>query len=103
MDESSELVGPQNSPNHYGWTKAQAETMVLAANGAPLEPAARGALQTVAVRPCSGIFGLQDNFMTEKWLELGQVQIIPHLSPSLPISPHISPHLPRSWASRSSV
>ena len=96
MDESSELVGPQNSPNHYGWTKAQAETMVLAANGAPLEPAARGALQTVAVRPCSGIFGLQDNFMTEKWLELGQVQIIPHLSPSLPISPHISPHLPTS-------
>ena len=54
MDESSELVGPQNSPNHYGWTKAQAETMVLAANGAPLEPAARGALQTVAVRPCRG-------------------------------------------------
>ena len=92
MDESSELVGPQNSPNHYGWTKAQAETMVLAANGAPLEPAARGALQTVAVRPCSGIFGLQDNFMTEKWLELGQVQI----SPSLPISPHISPYLPTS-------
>ena len=96
MDESSELVGPQNSPNHYGWTKAQAETMVLAANGAPLEPAARGALQTVAVRPCSGIFGLQDNFMTEKWLELGQVQIIPispHISPYLPISPHISPYL----------
>jgi nucleoside-diphosphate-sugar epimerase len=76
MDETSPLVGAHNSPNHYGWTKAQAEAMVLGANGSPLTPAARGALQTVAVRPCSGIFGLHDNFITERWLDLGSVQIM---------------------------
>jgi len=76
MDETSPLVGPHDSPNHYGWTKVQAEAAVLGAHGTELSPAGRGKLQTVAVRPCSAIFGLQDNFMTEKWLEAGKVQLM---------------------------
>ena len=49
MDEDSALVTELTSPNHYGWTKVQAECAVLAAHSPTLG--------TVSVRPCSGIFG----------------------------------------------
>eukprot|EP00928_Gymnodinium_smaydae_P075441 TRINITY_DN58456_c0_g1_i1.p1 TRINITY_DN58456_c0_g1~~TRINITY_DN58456_c0_g1_i1.p1 ORF type:complete len:416 (-),score=70.90 TRINITY_DN58456_c0_g1_i1:110-1357(-) len=75
MDEQSPLVDASNSPNHYGWTKVQAENAILAANGARL-PNNNGKLVTGSIRPCSGIFGPGDNFMTERFLREGKVQII---------------------------
>jgi plant 3beta-hydroxysteroid-4alpha-carboxylate 3-dehydrogenase len=75
MDESSRLIDASNSPNHYGWTKVQAERIVLQAHETRL-PGGHGALQTAAVRPCSAIFGPQDNFITQKWLDAGAAQLI---------------------------
>jgi len=67
MDEKSALVTESSSPNHYGWTKVQAETAVLAADSPTL--------RTVSVRPCSGIFGPEDMFITEKHIKEGHAQI----------------------------
>ena len=66
LDEDSPQVTKETSPNHYGWTKVQAEKIVLAANGQPL--ARGGTLSTAAVRPCSAIFGPDDNFISETWI-----------------------------------
>ena len=80
MDESSPLVGPTTSPNHYGWSKVQAEHAVLNANGSAGATkgllGARRTLATGAIRPCSGIFGPEDRFMTQRWLDAGQTDII---------------------------
>ena len=74
LDEDSPQVTKETSPNHYGWTKVQAEKIVLAANGQPL--ARGGTLSTAAVRPCSAIFGPDDNFISETWIRAGALQII---------------------------
>merc|ERR1712166_1649403 len=67
MDEESTLVTELTSPNHYGWTKVQAECAVLAVHSPTL--------RTVSVRPCSGIFGSEDIFITEKHIKEGHAQI----------------------------
>mmetsp|Transcript_63656 Transcript_63656/g.207731 ORF Transcript_63656/g.207731 Transcript_63656/m.207731 type:complete len:215 (+) Transcript_63656:498-1142(+) len=75
MDESSPLVDERNSPNHYGWTKVQAEVAILKAHGTPLS-SGRGKLAAAAARPCSGIFGPGDNFITERFLRDENLQIM---------------------------
>eukprot|EP00440_Ansanella_granifera_P022034 gb/GFBE01023925.1/.p1 GENE.gb/GFBE01023925.1/~~gb/GFBE01023925.1/.p1 ORF type:complete len:538 (+),score=63.98 gb/GFBE01023925.1/:1-1614(+) len=72
MDERTPLVTASNAPNHYGWTKVQAERAVLAANGQVLSKGGR--LLTGCIRPCSAIFGPEDNFITERYLKSGCVQ-----------------------------
>jgi len=72
MNEQSAMVDRESSPNHYGWTKAQAELCVLAADGSKH---GKGALRSCAVRPCSGIFGPDDNFISEKFLREGDLKI----------------------------
>lgn len=52
VDESSPYVTKEASHNHYSWTKALSEKIMLAANCEEL--------RTVSVRPCSGIFGPSD-------------------------------------------
>eukprot|EP00927_Polykrikos_kofoidii_P009691 TRINITY_DN14056_c0_g1_i1.p1 TRINITY_DN14056_c0_g1~~TRINITY_DN14056_c0_g1_i1.p1 ORF type:complete len:435 (+),score=46.71 TRINITY_DN14056_c0_g1_i1:196-1305(+) len=74
MDESSPYVDAASSPNHYGWTKVQAEQAIIQANGTEL-PNGKGHLATAAVRPCSAIFGPNDNFITEKTLREGEVKV----------------------------
>eukprot|EP00656_Telonema_subtile_P054495 TRINITY_DN8170_c0_g1_i1.p1 TRINITY_DN8170_c0_g1~~TRINITY_DN8170_c0_g1_i1.p1 ORF type:complete len:347 (+),score=87.13 TRINITY_DN8170_c0_g1_i1:126-1166(+) len=69
LDETSELVTRDNSPNHYGWTKAVAETTALEFNGR--SSAGRAPLRVVVLRPCSGIFGHGDRFLTQKPMEDG--------------------------------
>jgi len=68
MDETSPMVDAASSPNHYGWTKVQAEQEVLRAD----QP---GGMRAVAVRPCSGIFGPTDAFITEQFLRDGECKI----------------------------
>jgi 3beta-hydroxy-delta5-steroid dehydrogenase/steroid delta-isomerase len=63
LDESAAYCTAETAENHYAWTKAQAEQLVLAANGTPLPSG--GKLLTVALRPCSGIFGAMDQMITE--------------------------------------
>eukprot|EP01062_Namystynia_karyoxenos_P062327 TRINITY_DN5521_c0_g1_i1.p1 TRINITY_DN5521_c0_g1~~TRINITY_DN5521_c0_g1_i1.p1 ORF type:complete len:397 (+),score=121.79 TRINITY_DN5521_c0_g1_i1:83-1273(+) len=62
MTEEDPLVDRRDAHNHYTWTKAAAEKAVLAADGE------RG-LRTVAVRPCSGVFGATDKVMLEPALK----------------------------------
>jgi len=66
MDETSAMVGPHDSPNHYGWSKVQSERAVLAANNT-LGPDATRPLRTGCVRPCSAIFGPEDRFITQRF------------------------------------
>eukprot|EP00301_Raphidiophrys_heterophryoidea_P028022 c9943_g1_i1.p1 GENE.c9943_g1_i1~~c9943_g1_i1.p1 ORF type:complete len:503 (-),score=137.94 c9943_g1_i1:274-1782(-) len=56
LDESAPLVTRQNSPNHYCWTKADSEVLVLAANGVP-SIYSSVVLATAVIRPCTMIFG----------------------------------------------
>ena len=71
MDEKVPYVTRENCPNHYGWTKAIAEQIVLNANGV------NGVL-TAAIRPCSGIFGAEDRHMLEPMLKLGRALLTPN-------------------------
>lgn len=59
MTEDDPYISREHSHNHYTWTKAKAERLVRAANGVD-------GLQTVCVRPCSGVFGFGDRMMLEK-------------------------------------
>lgn len=59
MTEEDPYIPREQSHNHYTWTKAKAEQVVRAANGV-------SGLQTVCVRPCSGVFGFGDRMMLEK-------------------------------------
>jgi len=54
LDERVPLVDKNNAYDTYNVTKAEAEKLVLAANG-------EGGLKTVALRP-SGIFGYVDDY-----------------------------------------
>lgn len=75
MDEGSPYVTAENSINHYSWTKAQAERLVLGANGSPLATRP-GNLSSASIRPCSGIFGPNDVLITEKALTSGNVEVL---------------------------
>ena len=65
MSEESPYVTTNNSPNHYGWTKALAEQHVLAANGQAWT-SGNGHFATASIRPCSGIFGRRDKLNLER-------------------------------------
>jgi 3beta-hydroxy-delta5-steroid dehydrogenase/steroid delta-isomerase len=67
LDESAAYCTADTAENHYAWTKAQSEQLILAANGTPLPSG--GKLLTVALRPCSGIFGAMDQMISELTLK----------------------------------
>ena len=71
MDEKTEYVTRENSPNHYGWTKAIAEQIVLKADGI-------AGVRTGAIRPCSGVFGADDRHMLDNMLKLGRSPLPPN-------------------------
>ena len=104
-DETTPYVTRANAVHHYAASKARAEEVVLAANGAAFlvnsgggggqnsgggdqEGAAVAAaaaaaaansnntLSTVALRPCSGIFGAADNLMVEPALTKGETILL---------------------------
>ena len=68
MDESTPYVTAGTALSWYGWSKAEAEKLVLAANV--------DGFQTVAVRPCSGIFGPNDRLITQRALESNTVTML---------------------------
>jgi len=68
MDESSPYVTRAASMNHYTWTKAVAERLVL--------EAAAPDLQTCSVRVCSAMIGPRDVILTQKFQDLG-VMVVP--------------------------
>jgi len=71
MDEKVDYVTRETSPNHYGWTKAIAEQIVLKADGF-------AGLRTAAVRPCSGVFGAEDRHLLDGFLKLGRTPLPPN-------------------------
>eukprot|EP01065_Artemidia_motanka_P037924 TRINITY_DN46813_c0_g1_i1.p1 TRINITY_DN46813_c0_g1~~TRINITY_DN46813_c0_g1_i1.p1 ORF type:complete len:459 (+),score=106.65 TRINITY_DN46813_c0_g1_i1:60-1379(+) len=62
MDETSPLVSRDRSHNHYSWTKAAAEGVVLKA-------AAGSTVRTAIIRPCSVVFGPGDVRILERTLQ----------------------------------
>jgi sterol-4alpha-carboxylate 3-dehydrogenase (decarboxylating) len=68
--EKLPYVTRDSAPNHYGWTKAISEQLVLAADG--------NQMRTVSVRPCSAIFGSDDRYMLEPMLKLGRTILPPN-------------------------
>lgn len=64
LDEAAPYCTAKSAMNHYAWTKAQAEQLVLNANGTPLA-SRKGQLTAAALRPCSGIFGASDALIAE--------------------------------------
>lgn len=64
LDEAAPYCTAKSAMNHYAWTKAQAEQLVLNANGTPLA-SGKGQLTAAALRPCSGIFGASDALIAE--------------------------------------
>lgn len=76
LTEDAPLATRETSYNHYSWSKAEAEQVVLAKHGTPLKKAknsnsdekksGEALLQVVAVRPCSGVFGYYDRFMSQR-------------------------------------
>jgi nucleoside-diphosphate-sugar epimerase len=69
MDEDSPYVTAETTLNHYCWSKAQAEKIVIDANGTPLANGSR--LVTGILRPCSAVFGPNDGFLAEKTMTDG--------------------------------
>jgi sterol-4alpha-carboxylate 3-dehydrogenase (decarboxylating) len=61
MNEETPYVTSETSLNHYGYTKAEAEKLVLTANSSTL--------RTVACRPCSAVFGAADRHLLQPLLE----------------------------------
>eukprot|EP01059_Diplonema_ambulator_P021948 TRINITY_DN364_c0_g1_i2.p1 TRINITY_DN364_c0_g1~~TRINITY_DN364_c0_g1_i2.p1 ORF type:complete len:833 (+),score=313.97 TRINITY_DN364_c0_g1_i2:50-2500(+) len=59
MDETCPYATRSTSHNHYSWTKAVAEKMVLDAND-------NKGMMTVACRPCSGVYGSKDKQIAER-------------------------------------
>mmetsp|Transcript_11689 Transcript_11689/g.19025 ORF Transcript_11689/g.19025 Transcript_11689/m.19025 type:complete len:448 (+) Transcript_11689:1195-2538(+) len=70
MDEKNPYVTRRTSPNHYGWTKAEAESLVLESDGVM-------GMRTAAIRPCSGIFGAEDNYMLDAVIKTGRMILPP--------------------------
>jgi nucleoside-diphosphate-sugar epimerase len=86
MNEATPYVTAASCPTHYGWTKAQAEKLILDAHGKATkhgggkEPGQKHVLSTAVIRPCSGIFGAGDKLNLELFLKKGeQVFIFPKL------------------------
>ena len=71
MDEKVDYVTRDNAPNHYGWTKAIAEQIVLKADGI-------AGVRTGAIRPCSGVFGADDRHLLDGFLKLGRTPLPPN-------------------------
>jgi len=67
-DENAPYVNRETAHNHYGWTKAAADTLCLNANGAP--KADGSPLRVAIIRPCSGVFGGDDRISFEKAMDL---------------------------------
>ena len=76
FDETSRYVDAEQSPNHYGWTKVQAEQLALAANGSAASADGTRRLSVACLRPCSAIFGPTDTFICQKWLDNGECQLV---------------------------
>eukprot|EP00939_MAST-03C_sp_MAST-3C-sp1_P001998 g1998.t1 len=75
FSEDTAYVDESSSPNVYGWTKAEAEKIILKSDGL----ACRGGVQTlrtVSVRPCSGIFSHNDGFILERFMREGKIDFI---------------------------
>lgn len=70
MDEKSEYVTRENTPNAYGFTKAVAEQIVLKADKT-------NGMRTAALRPCSAVIGSEDKMMLETMLNLGRTILPP--------------------------
>lgn len=64
MDENSPMATKETAPNHYTFTKSLAESTIVSANGATCADG-RTKLQTVSIRPCSGIYGHEDKSLFE--------------------------------------
>jgi sterol-4alpha-carboxylate 3-dehydrogenase (decarboxylating) len=71
MDEKVPYVTRENSPNHYGWTKAIAEQIVLKADGV-------NGVRTAAIRPCSAVYGANDGHFLDPILKLGRTILPPN-------------------------
>lgn len=71
LDEDSPYVTDSNKINHYGSTKAIAERKVLAASSTESD-----GLCTGSIRPCSGIFGANDNMFLQPSLANREIQIL---------------------------
>lgn len=71
LDGDETLPYPARFPNAYCRTKAEAERIALAANGAPLDDDGGGTLRTSVIRPCS-IFGEGDPFHIGSLVEMAR-------------------------------
>jgi len=67
-DETAKLITRKEAHNHYGWTKAIADQLSLAADGSKLANGSE--MRTVVVRPCSGVFGADDALSFEKVMDM---------------------------------
>lgn len=74
FSETTPVVTKASSPNHYGWTKVQAEQRILEADGTSL--ANGGTLHTSALRACSCVFGPDDNVAIEFALRNGCMYMV---------------------------
>jgi len=70
MDEKADYVTRSDAPNHYGWSKAISEQLVLRA--------ASSSLRTAAIRPCSAVFGAEDRHLLDSMLKLGRTPLPPN-------------------------
>jgi nucleoside-diphosphate-sugar epimerase len=82
LTEESALAVRENSFNHYSWTKAEAEKIVMKMHGTPLKnvnnnkkSSLESVLNVVALRPCSGVFGFFDRFMTQRLANAPEGQV----------------------------
>ena len=75
VSEESPYVTRTTSPNHYGWTKAAAEKIVLESSGKRVANGSHN-LRSASCRPCSGIFGPRDGFILQKFLDDGKIDFI---------------------------
>lgn len=68
LPEDAPYATKESSWNHYSWSKADAEKIVLSMQGKPLKKNG-GVLNVVATRPCSGVFGFKDRLMSQRLVE----------------------------------
>ena len=68
-DETSPLVTKATSPNHYGITKALAEKIAISFDG-------KAGMHVGIIRPCSGIFGLNDRLILQPDVVEGEATLM---------------------------
>jgi len=71
MDEKVPYTTQENSCNHYSWTKAISEQIVLKADS-------EDGMRTGSIRPCSAVFGAKDGVLLEPFLNLGRAILPPN-------------------------